>query len=123
MKSLAVRIAIAAVIVIVLTVIWSHSATKDSIVIMWGMLDEAEGAHVFVDGHDVGVLKKFGQNPQTAFKVEQGRHEIKVAVHGFESQPATITLDSPGQSVHLMLDLEERADENGALKSVVVLRP
>jgi len=45
-----------------------------------------------------------------------------VVVPGYASEPAVVTTDAPGQRDTLLLDIEERVDENGTLTPIVVLR-
>jgi len=122
MSGYPLRLAIGAALAIVGIFIWSSFASKQKIVIHWAMIDQAEGANVMVDGEVVGQLKLFGQNPTTAFEIEDGQHEIRVEIPGLKSEPKTINTDAPGQSVDLWLEFEERYNPDGTITPMAVFR-
>lgn len=115
------RTVTAVVVGVLFVIIWTQLATKPKVIIMWGMVEELEGANVLVDGEVVGTLRKFGQNPRTGFEVGKGRHEVRVEHPQFESEPATVNFDGAGESATLMVDVEERYADGG-FRPVLVLR-
>jgi len=103
MRNLVIGLAAAIVAVLVGTFIAMHPSTKDQLVIDWNGVAEAEGARVFVDGRDVGALHTTLGRNSTKFRFEQGHHEVRVDVPGYDCCPTTIVTHYPEEEVVLTL--------------------
>ena len=84
--------------------------------------DDFDGLPVEIDGRVVGSLKKFGENPRTAFLVSKGDHKIRVVHPTMASETVTVTAVSKVMPVTLLLEVGEAAGASGTLSSVLVLR-
>ena len=66
--------------------------SPEVIQIDFGMYPEVfEGAEVEIDGKVVGTLERTGQATRAGFKVEEGKHVVRV-LHEHESAPVAVTL-------------------------------
>jgi hypothetical protein len=96
---------------------------RPRISIEFGMYPEMfEGLDVQIDGRVVGQLKKTGQHTRCSFPADPGLHEIYVDHPEIECVPARAELQGPGHKVRFLLDLEDRAADDGSLGSVIVFR-
>ncbi|HUO84568.1 MAG TPA: hypothetical protein VM534_05565 [Thermoanaerobaculia bacterium] len=121
MQGFPLKAAVGAIVGVLFVVIWTQMASRPKVIINWGMIEELEGADVLIDGEKVGTLRKFGQNPTTGFEVKKGTHVVELVTSRFESEPREVLLDSAGATARLMVDIEERWDNN-AVRTVLVLR-
>jgi hypothetical protein len=83
--------------------------------------EEFEGLQVEVNGEVIGELKRFGGQHATRFLVPMGEHEVRVLHPSMECRPATVTVESRGLPVMLMLDVMETVDREGRYRTMLTL--
>jgi hypothetical protein len=79
---------------------------------------ELDGLAVEIDGQVVGKLRPFGSSYRTGFLVREGLHQVKLLHPTMDSEERRVEVSST-QPVLLVVDFQSRADERGAVRSVL----
>jgi hypothetical protein len=118
--ALALALALAGLALLPLAGCMGGGGGQGKIVIIYH--EEFDGLEVEIDGKVVGKLKKFGENPRTAFLVSKGDHTIRVLHPTLASTPEKVTAVSKAVPVTLLLEVGEGTSADGRFASSLVLR-
>lgn len=94
--------------------------SPEVIQIDFGMYPEVfEGAEVEIDGKVVGRLERTGQATRAGFKVEEGKHVVRVLHDELGSQEMQVEVRK-GEKVRVMLDMVELYDRESRTGATVI---
>ena len=112
----------AGVVVIGLFLLMGGSFGQPEIIQLdFGMYPELlEGAQVEIDGKVVGTLESTGQATRAGFKVEKGRHVVRVLHPEIAAADIEVELKT-GEKARVLLDLEERYDRDTGKTSTAIV--
>jgi hypothetical protein len=98
--------------------------TRPKIVIEWGIApEELEGLEVEIDGKIAGKLARFGEATRTAFAVDKGEHRIRIVHPTRTCETVKVDAALATQRVMLIADFRESVSTQGAMTTVLTLRP
>ncbi len=123
LNALHIRFALigSSVVLVVVYLMFGGSLGSPEIVqIDFGMYpDLFEGCEVEIDGKIVGKLEGTGQVTRSGFKVEQGRHVIRVLHDEVGSQEIVVEV-AKGEKVRVMLEMVDSYDsKSGATQAMI----